>query len=279
MQITLEHTLHPAAATPSDHVRAVAGMFGLGLEPDQAITIIPPTPLTLRPHQLIFITGPSGSGKSTLLRLIAQQTQPLLPTPPKPNAERSEASDAPLPLINTLPHLDLDHTLRLLSLVGLGDAFVLLRSVAQLSDGQRARYRLARTIAATEARLANQAAQTHADDTDPADADPRAVVLADEFGATLDRVTAKAVARQVRKWVDRTPVCFIAATTHDDLLDALSPDTLIHKPLGQGVEVIEQKAEKRKSGKTEKRKNGKAEKRKSGKTEKPIHDMTMATSE
>jgi len=251
MQITLEHTLHPAAATPSDHVRAVAGMFGLGLEPDQAITIIPPTPLTLRPHQLIFITGPSGSGKSTLLRLIAQHTQPLFPNPPKPNAERSEASDAPLPLINTFPQLDLDHTLRLLSLVGLGDAFVLLRSVAELSDGQRARYRLARTIAATEAHLANQAAQTHADDTDdtdPADADPRAVVLADEFGATLDRVTAKAVARQVRKWVDRTPVCFIAATTHDDLLDALSPDTLIHKPLGQGVEVIEQK---RKSGKAE----------------------------
>jgi len=246
MQITLQHPLPPAAVTPSDHVRALAGMFGLGLDPAQSLELIPPTPLTLRPHQLIFITGPSGSGKSTLLRLIAAQTPPRL-HPPRPRTKRSDASDhSSLPLIDTFPDLTLDQTLRLLSLVGLGDAFVLLRAVHELSDGQRARYRLARTIAATEAHLAARADQTH-----PAD-DPRAIVLADEFGATLDRVTAKAVARQVRKWVDRTPVCCVAATTHDDLLDALSPDVLIHKPLGQGVEVIEQKAEKRKNEKAEK---------------------------
>jgi ABC-type ATPase with predicted acetyltransferase domain len=231
MQITLHHTLDPAAATPSENVRALAGMFGLGLEPTPPLELIPPTALTLRPHQIIFITGPSGSGKSTLLRLIAQHTSPLIP---KPNAERSEASDiVAKPLIDTFPTLTLDDTLRLLGRVGLGDAFVLLRSVPQLSDGQRARYRLAQTIAATEAHLAQRPDA-------PRDRDePRAVVPADEFGATLDRVTAKAVARQVRRWVDRTPVCLVAATTHDDLLDALSPDVLIHKPLGAGVEVIE----------------------------------------
>lgn len=64
------------------------------------------------------------------------------------------------------------------------------------------------------------------------------VVLADEFGATLDRTTAAHVARRVRAWVDHRPgVCYVCATTHDDLLEALNPDVLVEVPLGQRVHV------------------------------------------
>ena len=234
MQLTLYHTLDFAPASPSPRVREVAAMFGLGMDRHQTLELIPPTTLTLRPHQLIFITGPSGSGKSTLLRLITAQTPHLQP---KPRAEQSEAPDrSTQPLLDTFPDLTLDDTLRLLSRVGLGDAFVLLRTVGQLSEGQHARYRLAQIMAATEAHLAQPPEAPRNPDA------PHAVVPADEFGSTLDRVTAKALARKVRRWVDQQPICLIAATTHDDLLEALAPDTLIHKPLGAGVEVIERSA-------------------------------------
>ena len=64
------------------------------------------------------------------------------------------------------------------------------------------------------------------------------LVLADEFGATLDRTTAAALARNVRRWVSSNPeICFVAATTHDDLLEALDPDVLIEKRLGGQIAV------------------------------------------
>ena len=68
------------------------------------------------------------------------------------------------------------------------------------------------------------------------------VVIADEFCATLDRVTAKVIARNVRKWVNHTNACFIAATTHDDLLEYLAPDVLIEKHLGERMDLLEKSA-------------------------------------
>jgi hypothetical protein len=126
------------------------------------------------------------------------------------------------------PLEDVMHTL---SLAGLNDAFVMLRRPGELSDGQRYRLRLAQTIAHVE---------TKASDA------PLPVVLADEFGATLDRVTAAVIAHNLRKWVTRARCCFIAATTHDDLLEPLRPDVLVYKALGGGVTVMQkQKAQKR----------------------------------
>ena len=63
-------------------------------------------------------------------------------------------------------------------------------------------------------------------------------MLADEFGATLDRRTAGNVAQQVRKWTRRRPgVGVVVATTHDDLLEPLEPDTLVEVHLGASIEV------------------------------------------
>ncbi|MEM8739278.1 MAG: ATP-binding cassette domain-containing protein [Planctomycetota bacterium] len=205
-------------------------MFGLGADQAHTFDLIPPTPLALRPGQIVFVTGPSGSGKSTLLRLIAQELAAhdtvrvldfaALPDPP--DAAVIDAVDG-----GTLP---LDRVLRLLSLAGLNDAFVMLRRPAELSDGQRYRFRLAQAISQVET----------------APPTGLVVVLADEFGATLDRTTAAALSQNIRRWIDQTRddpglpgVCFIAATTHDDLLEPLNPETLLEKHLGSGIDVVE----------------------------------------
>ena len=63
MQISLSYTVH-SAVQPSPNVLEVAGMFGLGIEQDRHIQLIPPTQLDLEPGRIVFVTGASGSGKS-----------------------------------------------------------------------------------------------------------------------------------------------------------------------------------------------------------------------
>ena len=222
MQIQL-HCQRRTRVEPSANVLQVAAMFGLGVDEQRLIDIVPETQFSLKPNQIIFITGASGGGKSTLLQLIATACE----RNDLPVLRFDELPDLPdRPLVDVFDNLPLHETLRLLSLAGLNDAFVMLRKPSELSDGQRYRLRLAQAMACWE-------------DDDEASDPCTGVILADEFGATLDRLTAKILAANVRKWVDRQPVCFIAATTHDDLLEPFSPDLVIDKGLGDDMEVFE----------------------------------------
>ena len=226
MQLTLSLSRDTHVA-PSPRVMQVATMFGLGVDETKTLNLIPPTTIHLRPNSLIFITGPSGGGKSSLLALIAQATEDRL-------AEASLIRFDALPPLPDLPLVDalsedtqdddVMPALRLLSLVGLADAFIMLRKPSQLSEGQRYRLQLAQALALSSRSCA-----------------PLCIILADEFGATLDRITAKIIARQIRKWTrtSKTPLCVIAATMHDDLLESLEPDLLVEKGLGTAIEVVE----------------------------------------
>ena len=217
MLITVE-SRRQTAPEPSPNALQVASMFGLGLDRAKTLSLVPRTDLRLLPNQLVFLTGPSGSGKSTLLaalRAAMPSQTPVLDLnalPPLPDRA----------LVDCFPDQPLAQTLRTLGQAGLSDAFVLLRKPRELSDGQRFRLRLAHVMALAP--------------------DTFTVILADEFAATLDRVTAAVVARNTRRWVSTAPVCLIAATTHDDLLDALAPDVLIEQHLGGRMDVHERPA-------------------------------------
>jgi uncharacterized protein len=214
------------AVHPSPHVLAVATMFGLGLDDRRVMPVVPSARLELHGGQVVFVTGPSGGGKSSLLRCLsdALANRPgvhvihfdRLPDPPP---DRS--------LVDCFDGLPLRRVMAVLSLAGLNDAFVMLRRPDELSDGQRYRFRLARTLAMVESAAP------------PSFPGGLYIVLADEFGATLDRVTAHVIARNVRKWTRRAGnVSFIAATTHDDLLEPLEPDVLVHKGFGERMDVV-----------------------------------------
>ncbi len=232
IHITIERRVS-ASATQSQRVREVAAMFGLDAD-DKAcdsIIIVPRTTITIEPGQVIFITGPSGGGKSAILDLIDSELRDRGVPAIDVNNKSSRPAEN-VPLIDAIP-APLEEALAHLSRAGLADAFVFLRSPSQLSEGQRARFELA--CAMLEADATRQAAVKHATTSC---AEQVAVILADEFLATLDRITATIIARNVRKWITRTGHAFICATTHDDLLEHLQPDLVIHKDLGDAIELI-----------------------------------------
>jgi len=111
--------------------------------------------------------------------------------------------------------LPVSETMHLLSSCGLGEAHLMLRTPAELSDGQRYRFRLALGLAARPAWL-----------------------VADEFTATLDRTLAKVVAHNIRKLCDRTGIGFLLATTHEDVAADLDPDLHVRCRLDGEISVV-----------------------------------------
>lgn len=219
---------------PSERVCAVAGMFGLGVDERKTIELIPLTKLTLGPGRLIFVTGASGGGKTTLLRKVKEavkhaQNVRVIDFDDLDWAHRVSGGDEPL--VDALGGT-IEESVRWLSLAGLNDAHVMLRGPGQLSDGQRYRWRLSQAMRQAERQAEGSLT----------------VVLADEFGATLDRLTAMIIARNVRKWTSRSGICMLAATTHDDLLESLDPDTLIVQHPGSRMEVLERGENRTASG-------------------------------
>jgi uncharacterized protein len=163
-------------------------------------------PVTLAPGRIVFITGQSGSGKSTLLRILRRHV--------RPHVDLGRIRLRPRRLLPEQFHRPLDDALRYLSIAGLADAYLFLRTPEELSDGQRHRLRLALALSRRAA-----------------------VVFADEFLGNLDRVTARILAHNVRRYADRFDTAFVLASTRDDVIDALRPDVLILKGLADHCEV------------------------------------------
>jgi len=199
-------------------------MFGVGIDTSDRTTVIAPTDLELLGGQIVMITGPSGGGKSCLLRVIERSVADREDVRVIDFGRMGELPDRPL--VDCLDGVPLERLMGLLAVAGLNDAAVMLRRPCDLSDGQRYRLSMAQMLVAVES----------------GGDDRLCIVLADEFASSLDRVTAQVVCRNVRKWVNgegaMRRVCFVAASAHDDLLEALAPDVLVFKDLGSRMEVL-----------------------------------------
>jgi ABC-type ATPase with predicted acetyltransferase domain len=249
----------PAAADrpPTEAVLKTAEMFGIGLDESYEVTLYDRLRLDVRPGDVVLVTGPSGCGKSVLLARLAEALAAAWP-----GAAQVDLAAVALPPdrpVIDLMRPPLERALRVLSAAGLADAFLLLRTPPELSDGQRYRLRLALAIDHCGWRMAdselnnNEPAAGHAAvAVNPQSALARqacrgltairnpqsSVLLADEFCSTLDRLCARAVAYRVRRMASREGVTVLAASAHEDLLEDLAPDVLVVKHEARQVEIL-----------------------------------------
>lgn len=193
-------------------VLEVAESFGLGLS-DKKFVIYDDVQVEVRPGDVIYIHGQSGSGKSLLLRDLSERLAAA--GEQVSNIDLVELEDRPL--VAQIGETTSD-ALALMNQAGLNDAYLWVRTPKELSDGQRYRFRLAKLIEGG----AN-------------------VWVADEFGAVLDRETAKIVAFNISKAARKAGATLIVATTHGDLVEYLAPTLSISKLFGDRVELTRQK--------------------------------------
>jgi len=205
MKLSCSYRFGPKRRTCNTAVIQTA--FGIGPEVGRNV-IARDVEIDYCPGQIVLFSGPSGSGKSSLLREAARQVDS--------TAFLDEHIDGQDALIDCLGD-DAAAAAHLLSLCGLGEAFLMLRSPNELSDGQRYRFGLASALAA--------GAKT---------------IVADEWCAKLDRVTAKVVSRNARKIVDKRGIGMLLATTHEDIIDDLQADTIVWCR-GNGVVEVEKR--------------------------------------
>ena len=244
-------------ASESPRARAVRSLFSLSRT--QPHPILSPIDIPLRPGTIVFITGPSGGGKSTILRAIQEhalgagrpctsvdgpEVASRMTSPDA--ADRAAARPSVHRVIDCLEGRDggddgdarpLAELMSILARAGLAEAAIMVRPVAVLSDGERARLKLAIAMDLLEWTASAAATGSSAPSDGPAGS-ASALLIADEFTSAVDRATARSIARLVASWIRRSPHCLVAATAHDDILEALRPDILVHAQLAGRTEIL-----------------------------------------
>lgn len=193
----------------TDRVLEIAEAFGLGLD-DKEFIVFDQQPIDIEQGDVVYVTGQSGAGKSTVLRELATQME---------HAGLNVVSIDEVPLLNC-PLIDqigktTTEALNYLSIAGLNDAYLFIRKPAELSDGQRYRFRLAKLIESGAK-----------------------VWVADEFLAVLDRTTAKVIAFNLQKVARRVGATLLVATTHTDMVEDLAPTLYIEKRYREKIELV-----------------------------------------
>jgi ABC-type ATPase with predicted acetyltransferase domain len=183
--------------------------------------------LILSPGEIVAVIGPSGSGKSVLLRQVMRRV------PGSVWLEHQSLSECDWPAISALVDTDdtgrprnepvsLGRRMALLARCGLAEPAALITPAKRLSAGQLHRLALAKALWCAEADVAERLP----------------VIVADEFAASLDWPTGRALARQVHRLIKSRRASLIVATHRWDILDDLRPDRILVKPLGEPPRII-----------------------------------------
>jgi len=193
----------------TDKVGKVARMFGLTADRLTERCVIQNCRLEINDGDIVYITGPSGAGKSVLLK----ELEKTIPATNRVNLARIKLTKETA-LVDCIEG-DLLTSLRILSTAGLNDCFCVLNQPANLSEGQKYRFRLAMALASG-----------------------KKFVFADEFCSELDRITAAVIAYNIHKFAKKNGVTFVLASSHEDILLDLAPDVMVVKELSGKTEVI-----------------------------------------
>lgn len=162
--------------------------FGMDMA-DSVFTVYEDFEFATEQGDRIYVTGQSGSGKTQLLAALkADYVAAGLRVGDMNEVELSDE-----PLVDQLGS-DTMNAIELLNMAGLNDAHLFIRKPSQLSDGQRYRLKIAKLL------------EQKVD-----------VMICDEFGAVLDRETAKVLARHMWNVSLKNRLSVVVATTHRDL--------------------------------------------------------------
>ena len=192
----------PACVELSPRMREVCWNFGIPPR-ERPAAIVEDLRLRVEPRSIVLLTGPSGSGKSSVLEAVAEKLGDVA------WVGRGRFPGGKAIVDAVAPRRPLATALRVLTACGLGEPRLWVRRFADLSDGERFRTELARSIGAALGAP-----------------NPRPI-MCDEFTGILHRRLAKAVAHNVRKLVTREGLILVVATTHEDIVPDLQPDVVV----------------------------------------------------
>lgn len=200
----------------SDSLATKSIIKSFGLTSKKENTIITDYNFNLELGKVYYICGYSGSGKSSILRFIYQNLKSDYNII---NIEKWDRLEIPnKPLIEFFPNVDIDKKLSIMSKCGLGEAWKFISYYDDLSDGEKFRFVLYKSIIETFDKQ-------------------NSILIIDEFCATLDRITAKAISSNIKKLADIAGLTIILASAHDDLIDYINADYTIFKEFSNHVEV------------------------------------------
>jgi ABC-type lipoprotein export system ATPase subunit len=192
----------PRPGRSTARTAAVRAQFGL---PPREVrrTVIEPTTVPLGTGKIVLFAGPSGSGKSSALACIDRRFAGAC------NTDRISFPAGAAIIDRIAPGAPLGEAVSILTSCGLGEARLWLRRFDDLSDGERFRAKLARAVAL----------QVRAGSTAP--------LICDEFCSMLHRRAARAISYNLRKTVSRRNLSVVLASSHEDVIADLQPDTIV----------------------------------------------------